>query len=95
MRSPPYKKPPGVATPSGLNIVHFSRPDNQEDKQSSNIFQLPSPIVDVEPGHFHGWDIVARQSGRLVFHKTSVALLSVAQDEAARLSGERNWRMAA
>ena len=62
--------------------------------KSSRVIQLPSIYVGIEPGRYHGWDIVARRFGRIVLHDRCVAVLSVAECEAAELAQFRGWRLA-
>ena len=83
----PYRANRAQSTDPGKWIDAESRP-------APNVIQLPRIEVGIEPGRHHGWDIIARRRGRTVLHDRCVAVLSVAECEAAELAQLRGWRLA-
>ena len=93
MRRPPEKRTsPRMPPRARKKSEQFT--NEPDSRPSSKVIQLPAICVGVEPGRYHGWDIVARRCGRTVLYDRCVAVLSVAECEAAQLAQLRGWRLA-
>lgn len=91
---PPNTEKAALATRPIPKIVQPDGLDKPESTIASDLFQLPLPFVTVEANPFHGWRLAVRRGDRTRFGRYAVALLSVAEDEAAALADERGWGLA-